>query len=62
MKIADRGMNNLDFANFFSSQKRAGRGAEIAKPDNAAPDETDRNGLNIRRPKKNRTCWTIEAN
>ena len=35
-------------------------GAEIARPDNAAPDQTDRNGLNIRRPeKKNRTCWMI---
>ena len=36
----------------FLSHARHKAGAEIARPDNAAPDKTDRNGLNIRRPKK----------
>ena len=33
----------------------ANGGAEIARLDNAAPDTTDRNGLNICRPKKSMT-------
>jgi len=35
---------------WFAGDLRIGRDAEIARPDNAAPDYTDRNGLNIRRP------------
>jgi len=34
-------------------------GADIARLDNAAPDYTDRNGLNIRRPKKKSNVLTI---